>query len=224
MKKLTLIAIASIAVFLIGTVLAKGERKTCLSEKIHYSERKAETELQFGDLVFQSSKSGQSAAIQLATGSKYSHVGMIYEKKGDEWLVLEAVQPVKLTPLSEWVTHGDDNLYSVKRLKTADSSLTSEVELQMKTEAVTNIGKNYDIYFDWSDKEIYCSELVWKLYHSALNVELGELRPLSDFDLTHPIVKEIMTRRYGKDIPLESLMISPGDMFNSDLLETIKPL
>jgi hypothetical protein len=34
------------------------------------------------------------------------------------------------------------------------------------------LGKNYDIYFGWSDSLIYCSELVWKVYKDAWDIEL----------------------------------------------------
>lgn len=36
-------------------------------------------------------------------------------------------------------------------------------------------GKPYDIYFEWSDDKIYCSELVWKIYKHALDIEIGQL-------------------------------------------------
>ena len=48
--------------------------------------------LQEGDIVFQQSKSAQSAAIQAATGSRYTHVGLITMRKKTH--VLEAVNPV----------------------------------------------------------------------------------------------------------------------------------
>jgi uncharacterized protein YycO len=178
------------------------------------------TNLQFGDIIFQSSKSGQSHAIQLATGSKYSHVGILFQQKG-EWIVLEAVQPVKLTPLSKWKKHGDDEAYEVKRLKNAEELITLEAKERMTSVGEYMLGKNYDIYFDWSDDEIYCSELVWKIYNEALGVELGKLRPLKDFNLESPIVRQIMKQRYGNDIPLDSKMISPGDMFDSEELEVV---
>ena len=43
-------------------------------------------------------------------------------------------------------------------------------------------GKPYDLYFEWSDERIYCSELVWKMY-AALGVKLGTLQKLREFDL-----------------------------------------
>ena len=81
--------------------------------------------IQNGDIIFQTSKSGQSKAIQLATNSKYSHMGIIYENEGD-YFVYEAVQPVKLTPLTEWINRGENKHYVIKRLKNSEAILTPE--------------------------------------------------------------------------------------------------
>ena len=56
-------------------------------------------QLREGDLIFHTSQSAQSQAIQLATHSPYSHCGLLYKAHG-EWQVFEAVQLVKLTPLT----------------------------------------------------------------------------------------------------------------------------
>ena len=53
-------------------------------------------EIREGDLIFQTSLSGQSRAIQLATHSQYSHCGIIH-LKGTDYFVYEAVEPVKWT-------------------------------------------------------------------------------------------------------------------------------
>ncbi len=52
-----------------------------------------------GDIVFQTSRSSQSEAIQRATGSAYSHMGLILFRKGRP-CVLEAVATVRYTPLA----------------------------------------------------------------------------------------------------------------------------
>ena len=75
-------------------------------------------ELKDGDLIFQTSRSSQSKAIQLATNSKYSHCGIVF-KEGDSFYVFEAVQPVKRTPLAEWIARGEKGEFVVKRLKNA---------------------------------------------------------------------------------------------------------
>ena len=81
--------------------------------------------------------------------------------------------------------------------------------------------KSYDIYFEWSDDKIYCSELVWKIYKETLNIEIGDLQELREFDLTNEIVKNKMKERYGNDIPLDEKVISPATMFESDKLVTV---
>lgn len=182
---------------------------------------KLEQKLKNGDIIFQTSKSSQSKAIQLATGSKYSHMGIIYENDG-EFFVYEAVQPVKLTPLKEWINRGENGHYVIKRLENADQVLTNSTLTKMRQIGEQFKGKPYDIYFKWSDDKIYCSELVWKMYKEATNIEIGQLGQLSDFDLSNDVVKAKIKERYGNNIPMDEKVISPAAMFNSDKLITIK--
>jgi len=182
---------------------------------------KLEQKLKNGDIIFQTSKSSQSKAIQLATNSKYSHMGIIYENEG-QYFVYEAVQPVKLTPLTDWINRGENGHYVIKRLENADQVLTSSTLTKMKEIGEQFKGKPYDIYFEWSDDKIYCSELVWKMYKQATNIEIGRLEQLSDFDLSNEIVKAKMKERYGNNIPMDEKVISPAAMFNSDKLITIE--
>ena len=177
--------------------------------------------IQNGDIIFQTSTSNQSKAIQLATNSKYSHMGIIYENDGT-YLVYEAVQPVKLTPLTEWIKRGENGHYVIKRLTNADKVLSSSNLSKMKKIGEQFKGKSYDIYFEWSDDKIYCSELVWKIYKQATGIEIGQLEQLSDFDLTNEIVKNKLKERYGNDIPMDEKVISPAAMFNSNKLITIE--
>ena len=177
--------------------------------------------IQNGDLIFQTSKSSQSKAIQLATNSIYSHMGIIYENDGN-YFVYEAIQPVKMTPLSDWINRGENKHYVIKRLKNADQVLTSAALTKMKQIGNQFTGKSYDIYFEWSDDKIYCSELVWKIYKEATGIEIGIPEQLSDFDLSSEMVKAKMEERYGDDIPMSEKVISPAAMFNSDQLVTIE--
>ena len=173
--------------------------------------------LKDGDILFIVSASGQGKAIQLATKSKYTHVGVVFYEKGKP-MVYHAVQPVKVSTLDEFLAYRGDGKYEVKRLKD-QSKLSAEKIAAMKKDAASRVGIDYDIYFAWDDKELYCSEYVWKIYKTNLGIEIGQLRPLKDFDLSHPQVKEIMKNRYGNKIPYDEKMISPGDMYDSVLLE-----
>ncbi len=177
-------------------------------------------ELQNGDIIFQTSLSSQSKAIQLATHSKYSHMGIIYRVE-QAYYVYEAIQPVKLTPLKKWIERGEAGHYVVKRLKNAGKVLTAQTFGKMKSIGERYNGKDYDLYFEWSDDRIYCSELVWKMYKEAIGIEIGQLQQLSTFDLSSPIVKQKMVERYGDEVPMNERVISPAAMFESDRLLTV---
>lgn len=176
--------------------------------------------LKNGDIIFQSSKSGQSLAIQLATHSRYSHCGIVFWKK-DKCYVFEAVQPVKSTPIDTWIARGDGGNYLVKRLKNADEVLTPSVMNKFLSEGEKLRGKSYDLTFEWDDSRIYCSELVWKLYDRAAGVELCKPQQLRDFDLKNEEVKDKLVERYGDKIPYEEPVVSPQAIAESNLLETI---
>lgn len=176
-----------------------------------------ENVLQSGDLIFQTSLSTQSKAIQLATKSKYSHCGIIYQE-GNKWYVFEAVQPVKRTPLRQWIARGQGGKYAVKRLKNAATVLSPEVLKKMKQVGDGFKGKNYDLTFEWSDDKIYCSELIWKIYQRATGLEIGKLSTLGSFDLSSEAVKKKMKERYGEHIPMNEPVISPAAVFDSELL------
>lgn len=177
-------------------------------------------DLHNGDLIFQTSQSAQSQAIQLATKSKYSHCGIVYKEDG-KWYVFEAIQPVQKTPLDVWIARGKDSHYVVKRLKKANEVLTEASFTKMKAAAQKMGGKDYDLYFEWSDDKIYCSELIWKIYKESTGLEIGKLQELRDFDLTNPAVKAKLKERYGDNIPQHEKVISPAAMFESKLLYTI---
>lgn len=178
-----------------------------------------DVDLRDGDIIFHTSKSGQSIAIQRATRSRYSHMGMIVHRSGKPF-VLEAIATVRYTPLAEWIKRGEGEHFVVKRL--TDTSLLGNGGRERLLKAAGGmVGRPYDLTFEWSDARIYCSELVWKAYHRALNLEVGNLATLGQFDLSDPAVKKKLSERYGASIPLRETVIAPDAMFNSALLSTV---
>lgn len=175
-------------------------------------------DLRDGDIIFHTSRSAQSVAIQRATHSPYSHVGIIIFREGKPY-VFEAISTVQYTPLSKWTARGEGGRFVVKRLKRA---LTETEKVKLRTAARAYEGKTYDLYFEWSDQRIYCSELVWKIYERALGMKIGELQKLREFDLTDAAVRAKMRERYGTNVPLDEPVISPGAQFDSPLLETVE--
>lgn len=173
-----------------------------------------------GDIIFQPSVSSQSREIKIATDSDFSHMGIIY-RQNEKLYVYEAIATVRLTPLQEWIDRGVNSEYIVKRLKNYDELLTPRNLMKIKKIGEKYQGKKYDIYFNWSDEEIYCSELVWKMYKQALGIEIGKLKTFSDFNLSNPLVKKKIKERFGDKLPMDEPVIAPVDMLESDKLETV---
>jgi hypothetical protein len=178
-------------------------------------------ELHEGDLVFHSSASSQSKAIQLATHSKYSHVGILFKKNG-EWRVLEALETVQYTPFHLWVKQGVNSGYAVKRLKNADKALDAKTVEKMRATGESFIGKSYDYRFELSDERLYCSELVWKIYKMVLNVEIGNPAEVESFDFSSEEVKRKLDEYFGGKVPKNhDKVISPAEIFDSVLLKMV---
>lgn len=175
---------------------------------------------QNGDIIFHTSQSSQSLAIQKATKSKYSHMGIIFLQNGTPF-VFEAVGPVKFTPFRDWVARGEGKHYVVKRLANAKEVITQEAVDRMLAVGELFEGKPYDLYFEWSNDRVYCSELVWKVYKRALNIEIGTLQTMGKFDLSDPLVQEKVRERFGDSLPEEEAVISPAAIFASNLLITV---
>lgn len=173
-----------------------------------------------GDLVFQTSRSAQSLAVQRATGSAYSHMGMIFLRQGQPW-VFEAVATVRYTPLARWAARGVGGHLVVRRLRDAEARLDAAGVGRLRLAASRFAGLPYDPAFAWSDERIYCSELVWKIYQRALGVELGRLQPIREFRLDDEVVREKLRERYGERVPLDEPAISPQAVFDSPALLTV---
>jgi hypothetical protein len=180
-----------------------------------------DTSLNNYDIIFQMSQSEQSEAIQLATHSPYSHCGLIHWEAGN-CSVWEAHNGVTAVSIEEFISRGKGGHYVIKRLKNAEDVFNPPpVGAKMEELFYQYLNRPYDFYFGWGDDKLYCSELVWKLYKQAAGVELGRLHPLKDLDLGNPMVKLKMKQRYGSNIPMNENVISPADIFNSDLLVTV---
>ena len=189
------------------------------AKEIALKNKLAEIQVQDGDIIFQSSYSKQSQAVEIATDSKYSHCGIVFIENNVPY-VYEAVQPVGKRKMTEWISSGVDQTCIVKRFKGIDTLKNASL-LKMREYAALQFGKNYDAYFSWSDKEMYCSELVYKSFWNACHIKLANLLPLRDFNIDGPIVRKIMKERYGNEIPYDEQMVSPEQLFNSPRLMTI---
>ncbi|SEJ13667.1 Permuted papain-like amidase enzyme, YaeF/YiiX, C92 family [Variovorax sp. OK212] len=206
---------------LLAALLAVGSAISAAQAAPAVHAARATDSLKDGDIVFHTSRSAQSVAVQRATGSRYSHMGIVLLRNGKPY-VFEAVQTVRYTPLAQWAARGSGGHYVAKRLRNADTLLTPGAVARLRAGTSDFEGRPYDLTFEWSDKRIYCSELVWKLYQRALGVRIGELQKIREFNLNDPAVRAKMRERYGDKVPMDEPVISPVAMFDSPLLRTVE--
>ena len=172
---------------------------------------------QDGDIVFHESTSRQSPIIKLAQHSKWTHCGIVFHI-GDKAYVYEAVDPVRYTPLKDWVARGKDGVYCAKRLKSPLSSSSIE---KMKTVGAKYKGKHYDTLFQWSDNRMYCSELIWNIYFEGAGIEVCKPNHFSDYSISLPRVKKLIKERYGDKYDPSEQIVSPQALFKSKLLKKV---
>jgi hypothetical protein len=169
-----------------------------------------------GDLIFQRSQSAQAAALEEGTGSIWTHVGTAFKNGKAGWQVFEASRTVTMTPIDDFVRRGKNGAFVIKRLA---SGAPGTKELQkLRSSFAVFAGKPYDIFFEWNNQRIYCSELVWKGYVAALGVEIGKVQRFKDIRLDGPEVRRLIDERLtriGKKVDLEEEIITPVAMFEA---------
>ncbi|MCK8498822.1 YiiX family permuted papain-like enzyme [Myxococcus fulvus] len=173
-----------------------------------------EAKLRTGDIVLHTSRSRQSQAIQVATHSPLSHVGLVeVTEKGA--FVVEAVQPVQRVPFAKWKARGVKDRILVLRAEDIDAKTKQRVLAAAKA----HLGKPYDWRFGWGDDAMYCSELVRKAYAQGAGVEYGEMQTLGSLDVEG--LRKQMRERYGAKVPLELTLITPASLARDTRLTVV---
>lgn len=176
----------------------------------------ADQKMKVGDIIFHKSQSKQSKAINEASESEWTHVGIIVSKN-DEWYVAEAIGPVVSTKLQDFINRGKDKEYKIYRFKHFNAE-TMEANL---IKAIKKQNKKYDIYFEFSDENTYCSELVYKAMREVTGHELGKVQQFKDLKLDGPYVKDMIKKRLtdkGRELDPDEEIITPiSQMFDVNL-------
>lgn len=178
--------------------------------------------VQEGDLIFQELKNSDSRALKLITGNKFTHVGVILKYKG-KFIVLESNGNVRRTELGQFIRKGVNSQYVIKRFKNYKDFFSEEKFSKLREASNLFIGKHSDLYFGWGDEKFYASELIWKFFKEALEIELCALKKFKDYDYSHPYVRLILSQKFGKELPLEEPTVTAKDLLNSEFLETAYP-
>ncbi len=174
-----------------------------------------------GDILFQSLPNPPGMdlvdAIEGSTGSPYSHCGMVFQEDG-RWKVIEAIGPVKITPLDRYLARGRGKKVWAYRL---DESVRKKVPAAL-TAMKMDLGKPYDPRYRFDDEAIYCSELIWRGWKAATGRELGTAVPLGNLDW-EPYQAVIEAIEGPGNLPLDRKMITPRDLAKSKELTRVYP-
>jgi hypothetical protein len=171
-----------------------------------------------GDIIFQSSPHNPlSDAIEGVTESPWSHCGIL-RRHPKGWVILEAVGPVRETPLADWVRRGRGGEFEVFRLTAPHRDKIPA----MIAAAQKYLGRPYDLRYQLDDEKIYCSELVYKAFRDAGGGELGKLQKLGELNWKphEAFIRELE----DGGLPLERKMITPRAVSEAPQLEKVYPV
>jgi uncharacterized protein YycO len=174
-----------------------------------------------GDILFQSLPNPAGVdlvdAIEGATGSAYSHCGMVIVDDG-RWQVIEAIGPVKITPLDSFIARGRGKRVWAYRLDETSRTKVPTALTAMKRD----LGKPYDPRYRFDDGAIYCSELIWRGWKAATGKELGTPVTLGSLNW-QPYQAVIEAIEGPGNLPLDRKIITPRDLAKAKELTRVYP-
>ena len=165
------------------------------------------TKLVEGDIIFIQSQTQQAAALREATQSVWTHVGILIKTKSG-WQVAEAIGPLKTTSLNDFVARSKNRSYEIYRFKFFDPATMRDDLFAV----MPKYNKPYDIYFEWSEDMIYCSELTYKVFKDITGFDMGRIQKMKEMKLDGPYVKALIEKRLtdtGRELNLEEPIVTP---------------
>ncbi|MCK5581309.1 MAG: hypothetical protein KAJ18_08560 [Candidatus Omnitrophica bacterium] len=167
-----------------------------------------------GDFIFQHLPGKLLRIISDVTQSQYSHCGIIV-KKNNKFYVLEAIGPVKETPLNQWISYGIKDQFTIVRLK---KHYQKNIPQIIKA-AYQFQGLPYDIQYEWDDQKIYCSELIYKAAKRGAGIELANFKRLGE--LNWQPHQDFIRYIANGELPLNRAMITPEDVAFSEKVHVV---
>jgi hypothetical protein len=131
-------------------------------------------ELLNGDLIFRRGRSIESRIVLISdSDSEYSHVGLICYRSGEPFVVHsvpaengEATELLKMEHIDDFLSEDKATRFAVYRLKDSlkrAAFIASEYAYNCYFREY-HFDNQYDLS---SDKNLYCTELIWKAYKKA---------------------------------------------------------
>ena len=174
-----------------------------------------------GDIIFIQSQTAQAKALREATRSVWTHVGIIVKNKSNKWAVAEAIGPLKVTPIADFIGRSKNKTYKILRFRHFDQ----KTMLKSLYASLPKYNKPYDIYFEFNQDKIYCSELTYLVFKEITGFDLGRIQKMKEMQLSGPYVQALIKKRFtetGREFDLEELIITPVSQLLDENLILIK--
>jgi hypothetical protein len=153
--------------------------------------------LKTGDIVFQRTETSASDAIMLASGTQYTHVGLVEIDSAGRANVIEAIGPVRTLPLDRWIKNGNKGRVTIKRVK----GLSEDNAKKAAVRARHYLGRPYDHFFYETRDQIYCSELIHAAFKEGASITLGREEKVRELNIATGAAQQLIKQRW-KSHPL----------------------
>ena len=189
--------------------------------------------LKSGDIVFQNTSGSAQEAIMLASGTQYTHVGLVEVDAKGRAVVIEAVGPVRVMPLESWIKNGSGKKVTVKRLKALSDADAKEAVARARS----YLGRPYDHFYYETRDQIYCSELIYAAFKEGANITVGVEQKVRDLNISTPAARKLIKERWRAhplckakraenfqacyDLILDQTLVTPASIARDSQVETI---
>jgi hypothetical protein len=173
-----------------------------------------------GDIVFTRIGGPIFSRVAETTQSWTSHVGIIVDYQGGDWIVAESGIPfVRKTPLRTFLDRSDDAEFSIMRLK---SEPTDEQKHAMLMFADSQMGKLYSLGFDLHSQNTFCSKFVHDAVYESTHQSVGEIETFDHLLHRNPNAPLWFWRAWFLgSIPWQRDTITPASELESPLLRVV---
>jgi hypothetical protein len=178
--------------------------------------------LKSGDIVFIATPNTLYRRVARATGSRASHVGIVFEDPKQGWVVAESAVPVcRYRPLQRFLDRSEQRWFVVRRLQ---RELTPDEVKALRAACDARLGRWYHLGFNFDSKRTFCSKFVHEVYREALGIDIGTVETFAE--LLHRNPKESLgfwkLWFFGR-IPWQRRTITPASQLQSQALRTVWP-
>jgi len=180
-----------------------------------------ESLLEPGDILFTSIPNFLYRRVANATGSRASHVGIVFWDQETGWSVAESAVPVvRYSSLADFISRSDNGWLVVRRVS---GGLSANQVTLLRNECDKRMGRVYHLGFRYSSSRQFCSKFAYETFLSALGVQIGTVETFQDVFNRLPDDTQLWFWRvwFMGRIPWSRRTVTPASQLGSDKLQTI---